>query len=87
MLRFITQRGAGGVLLSDNTNLKLGQPVIDILRQNHSALIVTSVELLVQYNAVPEFVPVNVTKDTAEAISRRLTGTVGPGRISTVGLQ
>ena len=31
-VRFLTLRGAGGFLLPDNTNLKSGLPVINVLR-------------------------------------------------------
>ena len=43
--------------------------------------------MLEHYDVVPEFVPLDVTEDTVETISRKLTGAAGPGGIDASGLQ
>ena len=86
-MRFVTQRGAGDIILPDNTDPKSVRPVINVLCQTHPVTIVATVVVIDHYNAVPKFTPLNVTKDTVESISGILTGTAGPGRINTNGLQ
>ena len=86
-VRFVTLQGTGGVLLLDNTELKSGRPGIDVLRQKHPAPIVPAVEVLEHYGVVPEFILLDITEDTVESISGKLTGTAGIGEINATGLQ
>ena len=86
-VRFDTLRGAGGVLLPNEINLKSGGPVIGILFQKHLVPIIPTVKVIEYYNVVPEFVPLNVTEDTVELITWKFTGIVGPGRSNAVSLQ
>ena len=85
-MRFVTLRGTGGVLLPDEIDLKSGQPVIDVLRQKHLALIVPNVKVLDHYNVVPESVPFDFNKYTIELISGKLTNAVSLGGIGAAGL-
>ena len=68
-VRFATLRGAGGVFSPEDTDAKSGQPVIDVLWEKHPASIVPDVKALEHYNVVPEFVSLDVTKNTVEMIS------------------
>ena len=68
-VRFMTLRGAGGVLLPDNINAKSGQPVVDVLWDKHLAPIISDVEVLNHYGVVPEFVTINITEDMFEQVS------------------
>ena len=86
-VRFVTLRGAGEVLSPDNINTKSGRTVVNVLRDKHPALIVPNVEVLKHYDVVPEFVPIDITEDTVEQISGRLTGATGPGGIDAASLQ
>ena len=86
-VRFVTLQGAGGVLLPNDIDANLGQPVINVLREKHLAPIVLEVEALEYYDVVPEFVPLDITEDTVEQISGQLTGAADPGRIDVAGLQ
>ena len=85
--RFVTLQGAGGVLSPDNIDAKSGRPIVDVLRDKHLAPIVPNVEVLEHYDIVMEFVPINITENTVEQVSRRLTSTAGPDGINAVGLQ
>ena len=58
-----------------------------MLRQKHLAPNVTTVEVLEYYDVVPELIPLNVTEDTSQLISVKLTGTTSPGGNDTAGLQ
>ena len=86
-VRFVTLRGAGGVLSPDNIDAKSGQPVVDVLLEKHPVPIIPAVEVLKHYNVVPEFVPINITEDTVEQVSGQLTGAAGPGGIDVASLQ
>ena len=85
-VRFATLRGAGGVLLTNEIDLNLGRLVIDVIFQEHPAPIVSAVKVLKHYNVIPEFVPLNVTKYTVKAISRKLTGAADLVDIDAVSL-
>ena len=69
MVRFMTLRGAGGILSPDVTSPKSGQLVIDVLREKHLTSIVPDIKVLEHYDVVPEFAPLDVTEDTVETIS------------------
>ena len=86
-VRFVTLRGAGGVLLPNSTDAKSGRPFINVLRKKHPALIVSDVKVLDHYNVVPECVLLDITEDTVENISGKMTGAAGPGGIDANGLQ
>ena len=86
VVRLVTLQGMEGILLSGDTNIKSGQLVIDVLWKKHLAPIIPAVEVLKCYNVVPEFVLLDVTKDSVEIISGRLTGTASPGGITAAGL-
>ena len=86
-VRFVTLRGAGGVLSPNDTDAKSGRPVIDVLWQRHSAPIVPNIKVPKHYDVVPEFVPLDVTDDTVAMISGKLTDAAGPGGIDVAGLQ
>ena len=85
--RFVTLQGAGDVLSSDDTNPKSERLVTNVFWQKHPAPIVPTVQVLEHYKFVPELVPLDVTKDTIEKISGRLTGADSPGEIDAAGLQ
>ena len=86
-VRFVTLQRAGGVLLPDNIDTKSGRPVVDMLREKHPVPIVPDVGVLEDYGIIPEFMPINITEDTVEQVSGRLTGATGPGGIDAAGLQ
>ena len=73
--------------MSDEIDPNPGQPVINMIRQKHLTPIFPVGKVPEHYNVVPEFAPFDVTKDTAKAISRKLTSAAGLGRIDAAGLQ
>ena len=86
VVRFVTLRGVGGVLLPNDIDAKSGRPVVDVLRGNHLAPIVPDIEVLEYYDVVSEFVMLDIMEDTVEKISGRLTVTASPGGIDAAGL-
>ena len=86
-VHFVTLQGELGVFLLNDIDLKLGQPVINMLYQKHLARIVPVIEVFKHYNVVPELVPLNVTEDTIESISGKLSGIASSDRIDAASLQ
>ena len=73
--------------MPDDIDAKSGQPVSDMLQDKHLAPIFRDVEVLEHHDVVPEFVLIDIAKDTVKQVSRRLTGAAGPGGIDAAGLQ
>ena len=86
-VRFMTLRGAEGVLLPDNIDAKSGRPVVNVLQEKHLAPIASDVGVLEEYDVVLEFVPIDITENAFKQVSGRLTGAADPGGIDAAGLQ
>ena len=80
-------RGAGGVLSPDEIDLEPGQLFIGLLHQKHPSPIIPVVEVHEYYAVIPEFVLLDITEDTIELISEKLTGAASPVGIDAISLQ
>eukprot|EP00978_Attheya_sp_CCMP212_P029234 scaffold103337_cov31-Attheya_sp.AAC.4 len=86
-VHWITQRhNKGGILYLDDIDIKTGMLVIDVLKSKHPDACVPDVGDLPHCDKTPEFVDVDVTADTVESATRKLSGSAGPGGINYVGL-
>ena len=72
--------------MPDDIDVKLGRPVVDVLREKHPVLIVPDNGVLKDYDVIPELVPINITEDTVKKVSGRLTSVAGPGGIDAASL-
>eukprot|EP00978_Attheya_sp_CCMP212_P023363 scaffold71500_cov33-Attheya_sp.AAC.2 len=83
---WIPQRHKGGILYPDEINVKTGMPVIDVLKSKHPEARVPDIGNLLHYDETPEFVDVDITADTVESITQKLSGSAGPGGVDSVRL-
>ena len=56
-VQFETQRGEVSVLKMDAINAKSKDAIINVLRKKFPAHVIPNIELLEQYNEIPEFSP------------------------------
>lgn len=77
-VRFVTQRGEGGVLKLDDNDVKSKDKVVDVLHKKHPPAIMV-IENLENYDELLEFVLFNIIVDTVDQVARKLSGVAGPG--------
>jgi hypothetical protein len=86
-VRYITDREMGGVLLPDNKCSNTGLSVSDLLDSKHPMARVPDANALPHYEELPEFIEVNVTKDSVEDTARKLSGGAGLGGVDSYTLK
>ncbi len=86
-VRWLTDREKGGVLLPDDVDEKTGESVIDVLQSKHPDAQVPDAAELEDYETVPNFVDLDITKEVVEKVARRLSGSAGPGGSDAQSLQ
>ena len=77
-----TDREGRGCLLPDNKCTKTGQPVAEVLRENHLDMHVSSVEnttckAFEEYEEVLETVPLDFTEDDVTWVTSKISGAAG----------
>jgi hypothetical protein len=90
----LTSRDQGGILQPDDDCTKTSQPVLEVLRRKHPAMLDPAPDLsdpnrgsFEPYGALPEPVPIEITGDVVEAVASHLSGAAGPGGTDTVDLR
>ena len=86
-VRFATNRDKSGILNSSDVDTKTGKTVSDVLHSKHPESIVPQPEELEDYKTTPEFVTLDITADTVQQVSAKLSGGAGPGGIDSTTLQ
>jgi hypothetical protein len=86
-VRYITDREMGGILLPDDKCSKTGLPVSDVLDSEHHMARAPDVNALPHYEELPEFIEVNITKDSVEDTARKLSGGAGLGGVDSYTLK
>ena len=64
-LRFNIRHGMGGVIFTDDTNYKTGQPIMEVLKEKHLALITPGLSNLActpfeYYKEDPDVIPLDI---------------------------
>jgi hypothetical protein len=77
-VRWLTEREKGGVLLPGNVDEKSRERVIDILQSKHLDAQIPEAAELEDYDNLPDFVDLDITKEVVEKVARRLSGSAGP---------
>jgi hypothetical protein len=86
-VRHPTERDKGGVLMPDNIDEKSGDSVADVTEAKHPDVRTPEALSLHRCNTTPNFVDVDITKDTVKTIARRLSGGAGAGGTGRHALQ
>ena len=71
----------------DDIHAKSKEKVTNVLHKKHLTSVIPAIEILVDYDEIPELVPIDVTKDIVEQVAGKLSGIAGIGRVDAVGLQ
>ena len=83
-----TSRGSGGLLNSDNIGAKSRKPMVDVLRDKHTAMQIPDADAegdmaFEPYPAVPGPLPLDSSEAVTAQIAKQLSGRVGPDSIDS----
>ena len=78
-VRVLTETEVAGVLMPNETDLKTGDSVSEVLASKHPEARTPDVHNLPTYSETPDFVDVDITESVVEHIASRLSGAAGPG--------
>jgi hypothetical protein len=80
-VRYLTDRGKGGILLPNDVDKKLGDSVTEALESKHPHARIPDASSLPEYTNTPDFV------DAVKKVARRLSGSAGLGGTDSHALQ
>lgn len=78
-IKFLSETEEGGVLMPDEIDSKSGDTVEEVLQSKHPEPRTMDASKLQQYTDCPDFVNLDVTSETVEKVSARLSGSAGLG--------
>ena len=69
-VRFVIKRKGSGVLTGDVIDVKSGERVLDVLISKHPLAVIPDAEILEDYAYVPALVPLDISCDTIEKVTK-----------------
>ena len=71
-VRYLTDRGKGGILMPADTDEKSGDSVETVLKSKHPDARTPTAENLQKYTNLPDFVDIDITEDSVEKVTWHL---------------
>ena len=82
----MTEREGGGVLMGNEIDTKLEQPVLDVLIFNYPWATIHVVKELEDYPVVRTLVVLGITCNTMEKVTKKMSGAAGPSGVEDISL-
>ena len=87
VVRYLTDRELGSVLLPDTIDEVTGDSVTEVLKSKHPDARTPDTSQFPTYPNTPNFVDLDVTEEVVEAVASKLSGSAGLGGVDSQALQ
>ena len=81
-IRYASERGKGGILMTGGVNVKTVYLVSEILESKHPVGTDIKTSSLPIFGSYPELINIEMTENNVEKVAKRLSGSAGPSGLT-----